>query len=245
MSLRRPALILSIVCLLAFFVVQDRIAIAEVLKQDQICDATADYFLGVEDYPKAVEIHRALISARPSNALAHYHLGFAYGMLGKSREELFEYRRAVDLGLKQWDLFLNLGILYLEEDQIQAATRALTSAVLLGPNHSEAHYNLGLVFERQRIFGKARRELAQSLQLDPNQPDARNTMAIIDLQEGKNADARKLWSELTRTQPNFAPACANLAILDGLDRRDSCCKNDSTNEAKCQLDRRLCGCLVR
>jgi hypothetical protein len=40
MGLRRLALTLSIVGLLASFVAQDRIAVAEVRKQDQICDAS-------------------------------------------------------------------------------------------------------------------------------------------------------------------------------------------------------------
>jgi Flp pilus assembly protein TadD len=210
---------LSILATAACLLAQDPIAVAEVLQREQICDVTADYFLGTEDYPRAIEIHRKLIIARPLDALAHYHLGFAYGMLGMTREELTEYRRAVDLGLKQWDLFLNLGIAYLEEDELQGATSALRSAVSLGLNHPEAHYNLALAFERQKMFAEAQREVAESLQLDPNQPDARNTMAIIDMEMGYDADARKLWSELARTQPNFAPARTNLAILDRLDHR--------------------------
>ena len=68
---------------------------------DEVCDATADYFLGAEDYPQAVESHLRVIAAHPDDALAHYHLGFAYGMLGSHRDELTEYLRAVGLGLKQ------------------------------------------------------------------------------------------------------------------------------------------------
>ena len=210
---------LSILASVVYLAAQDRIAVAEDLQQDQVCDVAADYFLGIEDYPRAIELHRKLISGQPLDALAHYHLGFAYGMLGMTREEVTEYRRAVDLRLKQWDLFLNLGIAYLEEDELQGATSALKSAVSLGVNHSEAHYNLGLAFERQKMFAEAQRELAEALQLDPNQADARNTMAIIDMEMGNDADARKLWSELARTQPNFAPARTNLAILNRLGNR--------------------------
>jgi Flp pilus assembly protein TadD len=219
MYLTRLALVLSILVSVAWLAAQDPIDAAEVLPRDQVCDVTADYFLGLEDYPRAIEIHRKLIAARPLDALAHYHLGFAYGMLGMSREELSEYGRAADLGLRQWDLFLNLGIAYLEEDELRGATNALRSAVSLGVNHPEAHYNLGLAYERQKMFPEAQREVGESLQLDPNQPDALNTMAIIDTEMGNDADARKLWSELTRTQPNFAPARTNLAALDRLDHR--------------------------
>jgi hypothetical protein len=46
----------------------------------QVCDVSADYSLGVEDYADAIRIHREILRKNPDNALAHYHLGFAEGM---------------------------------------------------------------------------------------------------------------------------------------------------------------------
>jgi Tfp pilus assembly protein PilF len=80
--------------------------------EKQVCDAAADYALGMEDYPTAIRLHRKLLRSSKNNALAHYHLGFAYGMVGRSSEEIKEYRTAATLGLKKWDLFLNLGLAY-------------------------------------------------------------------------------------------------------------------------------------
>ena len=37
----------------------------------------------VEDYSSAVTLHRKFLSSHPNDALAHYHLGFAYGMVGR------------------------------------------------------------------------------------------------------------------------------------------------------------------
>lgn len=86
---------------------------ASVRTDDQICDPVADYYLGMEDYPKAVRLHEALIQRYPGRALAYYHLGFAYGVLGNHDRELLDYQKAVELGLSDWELFLNLGRLYL------------------------------------------------------------------------------------------------------------------------------------
>ncbi len=44
---------------------------------DRLCDLTADFALGHEDYPTAITLHRRLLQSQPNNALAHYHLGFA------------------------------------------------------------------------------------------------------------------------------------------------------------------------
>src|ERR1700683_4230299 len=59
------------------------------------------------------------------NALAHYHLGYAYGMNHEAPAESREYVRATELGLHEWDLFLNLGLLYMERNELPAAINAL------------------------------------------------------------------------------------------------------------------------
>src|SRR5258707_13930690 len=51
-------------------------------QEDEVCDPLADYFLGMEDYPEAIERHQVVIKENPDNALAHYHLRFAYGLTG-------------------------------------------------------------------------------------------------------------------------------------------------------------------
>src|ERR1700722_12531898 len=79
-----------------------------------ICDSSADYFLGAEDYPEAIRLHLEVLRRDPNSALAHYHLGFAYGMAGQTGKEIEEYERAIALGLRIFDVFLNLGSARLE-----------------------------------------------------------------------------------------------------------------------------------
>jgi hypothetical protein len=90
--------------------------------EDQVCDVAADYSLGVEDYSEAIRRHVQVLSEHPDNALAHYHLGFALGMVGNGMAEIREYQRAEALGLTNWDLFLNLGLAQLENGDLDAAT---------------------------------------------------------------------------------------------------------------------------
>jgi protein O-mannosyl-transferase len=185
---------------------------------EQVCDPIADYFLGMEDYPEAIRRHKMVITRNPDNALAHYHLGFAYGMVGKHNDELQQYRDAVDLGLSDWALFLNLGLLYLEGQRLEAATDVLRLATLLGPDRPETHFNLGLVYERRGKLGPAEQEILLSLRLDPGQPDALNTLAVIFAEEGNYPRAREEWTDLLRVWPAYEPARANLTILDRAER---------------------------
>ena len=77
---------------------------------DRVCNVAADYSLGLEEYSEAIRLHKQFLVRHPDNALAHYHLGFAYGMIGHTQEESREYRAAVNRGLSDWELFLNLGL---------------------------------------------------------------------------------------------------------------------------------------
>lgn len=185
--------------------------------RDQVCNASADYFLGMEDYGEAIAAHRRLLKAHPADALAHYHLGFAYGMSGDHPQEIAEYRKAAALGLRQWDLYLNLGRALLEAGDLSGASNALNTSVALAPDRPESRFNLGLAYERRAMFAAAQAQLQISLRLDPRQPDARNMMGLIFAEERDYSRARQIWDGLARTEPDFAPARANLAILDRME----------------------------
>jgi len=185
---------------------------------DQVCDPVADYYLGMEDYPEAIERHREVIDNNPSNALAHYHLGFAYGLMGQHQRELAEYQKAVSLGLEDWQLFLNLGLLYMENNQLRDATEVLRLATLLGPDHAEPHFNLGIAYEKRGMLDQAEQQMLLSLQIDPTQIDAHNTLGAIYAEEGKYMRAHDEWTELVEANPDYAPARANLNILRHVER---------------------------
>jgi protein O-mannosyl-transferase len=185
---------------------------------NQVCDPLADYFLGMEDYPEAIRLHQLVIKRDPSNALAHYHLGFAYGLMGEHRRELSEYEKAINLGLDDWQLFLNMGLLYLEQGRLHDATEVLRLATLLGPDHPETHFNLGLAYERRGMLEQAEQQVLLSLQIDPAQPDARNTLGAIYAEEGKYLRANQEWTALVEADPNYTPARANLIILRRVER---------------------------
>ena len=187
--------------------------------QEEVCDPLADYFLGMEDYSEAIRRHIQVIKQHPDNALAHYHLGFAYGLTGQHQKELREYQKAVDLGLSDWELFLNLGLLYLEREHLSTATQILQLATLLGPVQPETHFNLALAYEQRGMLAQAEQELLLALKLDPRQADALNTLGVIYAEQGDYVRARAEWTELAGELPDYEPARDNLAILKRVEDR--------------------------
>lgn len=186
-----------------------------------ICDVRADYALGVEDYEQAVRLHRELLRNDPGNALAHYHLGFAEGMLHNPTVEIEEYRRAEALGLRIWDLFLNLGLAEAEGGDLHAATSNLKKAAMLGDDRPEAHYDLALNEEHLGMLVDAEREVSISLRLSPAQPEARNLLGVIYAREGRTARAAQVWKDLIRDVPQYQPARSNLSLLGNHKKSDA------------------------
>ena len=91
-------------------------------------------------------LHRRLLQSEGNNALAHYHLGFAYGMV-----DALPKRLASTTGdrprAQNRDLFLNLGLAYFDQHELENATAAFETAVSLGPQHAETHFNLAVVYD--------------------------------------------------------------------------------------------------
>jgi tetratricopeptide (TPR) repeat protein len=117
--------------------------------------------------------------------------------------------------LRNWSLFLNLGLVQLENGDLDGAAESLQRAMLLGEDHPESHYNLALVDERRGQFAEAEREMRASLRLDPSQPDALNALGVIYAEEGKTGHASQVWRELLRETPDYAAARKNLSLVDG------------------------------
>jgi tetratricopeptide (TPR) repeat protein len=180
-----------------------------------ICNSLADYFLGDEDYPEAIRLHLEMLRRDPDNALAHYHLGFAYGMDGQTGKEIQEYERAAALGLHTFDLFLNLGAARFQREDLIGATQALRTASALA-DRPDVHFNLGLVYERRRMLREAEIEVNRALAQSPNDPDYLNLLAVVAADGGNIAQARDIWHGLLFHQPRYAPAMANLRLLHAL-----------------------------
>ncbi len=195
--------------------VADRGTASDVGHEAQACEINADAALVRENYPAAIALHRRFLRSHPENALAHYHLGFAYGMAGRGTEEIREYRRAVALRLHQWDLFVDLGLAYLEQRDYSDAIDALRTSVALGPQHLEPHFNLAIAYENAHRLSDAMREIVTALRFAPADPDMRNTKAIICAESGDLMCARDEWKLLRQIAPNYAPARINLGILTG------------------------------
>ena len=178
-------------------------------------DPEADAPLLRGEWNEAVRLHRALIEKQPTNGRGHYHLGYALGQLGQFSEEIAAYREAVRLGLREGNLFYNLGLaLATALEDHDGAIAAFQVGLRLAPDDPEMWYNLGVAYLSKRDFPRARDAFQATLVRDPDYVEARNNLAHALLGLGDRAGARAAWETILRRDPGNLAARINLRLLD-------------------------------
>jgi Flp pilus assembly protein TadD len=146
-----------------------------------ICKREADEAMTRQDYERAIPLHKRVLRKEPGNALALYHLGYAYGRIGDLTREVSFYEKAIALGFKKDHIFFNLGMAYGEMDQIDRAIIAFKTALELEPNDAESHYGLAMAYQRNGQERLAEQELLKAIEIDPGHVEARSLLLRLNL----------------------------------------------------------------
>jgi tetratricopeptide (TPR) repeat protein len=168
-----------------------------------VCPESADLPLRHGLYEQAINGHLRVIDEEPENALAHYHLGYAYGQLGEHVREVQEYERALDLGLTREDLFFNLGMAYAELGAFDKAEQALRRAVTIAPESADNHRALGMVYYEQSHFHEAIASCERATRLEPEDPHAWHCFALALAGAGRLEDSRAAAERVRRLDAHY------------------------------------------
>lgn len=148
------------------------------------------------DTPNLAEVRLAqtkleiIVRAEPANYVALMNLGNAFLIQRRPTEAISAYRRALDLGAKQPQIFCNLAMVLLQVGAVQDAKRAAIQAITLVPNYANAFNALAMVqlqlgdgiaaaaaqLEAQRLDAPNRRYERQIAIMDQSRPE---DMAIV------------------------------------------------------------------
>jgi tetratricopeptide (TPR) repeat protein len=127
--------------------------------------------------PKAAELYRRILAARPNYAAACINLGtIHYNMREYSVAEQL-YRRATEADPDYALAFFDLGNVLDELKRLPDAISAYQKAIALVPQYADAHYNLALAWERQGQKRRALRHWLAYVRLDPVGPWANHAKA--------------------------------------------------------------------
>jgi len=160
------------------------------LEKRWTCDKVADEAMKQHDYQVAILLHQRLLEKEPTNGLALYHLGYAYGQTGDHPKEALYYEQAIDLGFKEDSIFFNLGIAYGELKQIENSIYAFNKALNINPDNADSHFGLAIAYQRSVADALAEEEFLKAIEIDPAHVSSRLYLSLLyaDMGELQKAD---------------------------------------------------------
>ena len=143
------------------------------------CDKEADEAMKRNDYEAGISLHERFLEKEPENALALYHLGYAYGQIGEHLREVSYYEKAIALGFTEEGMFFNMGMTYCELGKVEKATSAFKEALKINPGSANNHFGLGMAYHITVTNGLAEEELLKAIEIDPRHADARLLLSLL------------------------------------------------------------------
>lgn len=149
------------------------------------CDKEADEAILHNDYEAGILLHQRLLEREPENALALYHLGYAYGQTGDHLREVSYYENAIAHGFREESIFFNMGMAYCELHKTPKAIRAFKEGLGIYPDSADNHFGLGLAYQVRLANSLAEKEFLEAIKIDPKHVDARLSLSILYVDWGE------------------------------------------------------------
>ncbi|MDJ0787508.1 MAG: tetratricopeptide repeat protein [Myxococcota bacterium] len=157
-----------------------------------------------EDEPPAIAELRARPSAEEDedNALIWFERGSERDSDPSTYDEaIAAYRRAIELEPRFADAHCNLGTLFYNRGDRDAARRAYEDVLEIDPNHLEASFNLGNLFEEEGRRETALHHYKTAVRADPFFPEAHLNLALLYEKLGLSRSAGDHWRRYLQLVP--------------------------------------------
>jgi tetratricopeptide (TPR) repeat protein len=147
--------------------------------------------------------------APPMLGHAFASLGDGCRRLGRHRDAIVHYTRALAIHPETSGVLLNIGGCHQAVAQFEPAIQAFQRALAHDPRLPEAHYNLGNIYLETNNWAAAVSHYEQALAGRPDFPQAHNNLANALQKGGRYAEAISHYDEAVRADPHYAAALRN------------------------------------
>ena len=159
------------------------------------CDEKADDAMQQGAYGSGILLHQRFLREEPENALALYHLGYAYGQIKDHSQEVFHYEKAIGLGFRENRIFFNLGMAYGELNQAGKSIRVFKKALEIDPDSADNHFGLAMAYQKNFVDQLAEEAFLKAIDLAPGHLDARLYLSVLYADRG---DLKKAGGQLRK-----------------------------------------------
>ena len=156
-------------------------------------DTQAWYYLGRTKYGKgqfteAIEAFAQCLKLEPRNIKAETNVGLSYEALERADEAAQAFQNAIawqsEGSAKDPEPFIELGHLYVNQNQPEKAVPYLTQSISILPKVSKAHEELGKAYSLLNKFPEAQAELEKAIELTPQAPNLHCLLAPVYRKQG-------------------------------------------------------------
>jgi len=167
--------------------------------QENPRDSQAWYYLGRTKYAKgqfleAIEAFARCLKLEPRNIKAETNVGLSYEALERADEAAQALQNAItwqaENPSKDPEPFIELGHLYVNQNQPEKAVLYLTQSIAIYPKISKAHEELGKALSQLKRFPEAQAELEKAIELTPQVPNLHCLLAPVYRKQGFNEKAK-------------------------------------------------------
>ncbi|MBN8703160.1 MAG: tetratricopeptide repeat protein [Bacteroidetes bacterium] len=197
-------------------------------------EISSTYF-ALKDYEKAIEHSDYVISAKSNYIDQAYILkGTAFDMLGKSKEAIKTYEKAIKEFPNNHLLYYNLGYTSYSLKEYKDAELALQNSLKIKPSHASSHLLLGYVMSEQGNRVKSLLALYNFLLLEPNGNRTKAAYELLDFELKKgvkkeNEKSTTITLSDNKESDEFRAAELMLSLLEAS-------KNLEENEKKTEYE---------
>jgi len=170
-------------------------------------------YLDQGDNAAAVAQFKTAAELLVTNAAAWNYLGVARQRAGQP-EAVNAYKRALEVDRDLLEARLNLGMLYLEQNQAELAKTEFTAYTLRRPNDAAGWLKLGAAQLKLGEIIPAERSFSSVLTLKTSEAEAYNGLGLARIQRGNARDAAQFFAAAVKSRSDYAPAVLNLAAVD-------------------------------
>ena len=175
-------------------------------KKRWVCDKEADAAMKRNDYEAGIVLHQRFLEKEPENALALYHLGYAYGQIGEHLREVSHYEKAIAFGYKRDRIFFNLGMAYGELNQTEKSLSAFKQALEINPGNADNHFGLAMAYQKSAADKLAEDEFLKAIDIDPRHVEARLFLSMLYADWGELQMAADQLRKVLEIDPTNARA---------------------------------------
>ena len=112
------------------------------------------------------------------------------------------YQKAIELNPQAVGAYINLGTIFYNLGQLDAAESCYRVALSLDPGYGLVHFNLGNVADEKNELPAARKCYEEAIRCEPSYPDPHYNLALVYEKLGLHGKARQQWLHYLKLDRN-------------------------------------------